>query len=89
MLDFTEPHRTHWVLDFMRQIFGDIKDRFLLSMIFDGVRCGINTPRQMRVAPKLERMDGRAVKVGTARASRNPIKYDTRVRDFKVKRVFF
>ena len=66
LLDFERPRHTHWVLKYMRQIFGDIEDQMLLSLIFDGVRWGVNPQRQIRIAANLERLDARVEKVGRA-----------------------
>ena len=66
LLPFDRPGRTHWTLSFIKQVMGDISDRQLLSFIFEGVRWGVDAPRQIRVATNLQRMTGRARGVAAA-----------------------
>ena len=65
-LDYQRKGRTHWVLNMLRRIFGEHDDAQIMSIIMDGVRWGIEAPKQIRIAPNLERMDGRIRGVGAA-----------------------
>ena len=65
-LDYTREGRTHWVLNVLRQVFGEHDDGYLMSLVMHGVRWGIAAPMQIRIAANLERLDTRIRGVGAA-----------------------
>ena len=66
MLDFQRPGRTHWTLEYLKNVFGIHDDQQLLSLVMHGVRWGVQAPMQIRIAANLERLDDRIRGVGEA-----------------------
>eukprot|EP00900_Chrysochromulina_parva_P014812 jgi/Chrpa1/23331/Chrysochromulina_OHIO_Genome00028025-RA len=66
ILDYQRPGRTHWTLEYLRNVFGVHDDQQLMSLVMHGVRWGVQAPMQIRIAANLERLDDRIRGVGEA-----------------------
>jgi hypothetical protein len=58
--------RTHWNLQYLKEVFGIHDDQQLMSLVMHGVRWGVQAPLQIRIAANLERLDARIRGVGEA-----------------------
>jgi hypothetical protein len=65
-LDYQRPGRTHWNLQYLKEVFGIHDDQQLMSLVMHGVRWGVQAPLQIRIAANLERLDARIRGVGEA-----------------------